>query len=198
MADFEDRLYKELQTVEQFRFKFSMAKIAFVTGLLGIGSVKLTTSGIDASRVLYLAPLVAVLFDILGMAATVSIYRIDAFLRVSGKQTNEDFCEKAWQVFLKDHRSSFSFWAATGFTAITFLPSVYELFRTRYSDLLTSYGFIARILWLVGIGLLWVFFRWWEKKIKHNLGCIDDIDHKCTYGLGWLVDSARHKKTGEP
>ena len=60
---FVERLYKELQTVQEFRFKFTLRKITFVIGLLGIGSMKLTNAGydIDLSPVLLLSPLVAVL-----------------------------------------------------------------------------------------------------------------------------------------
>ena len=105
MSEFEDRLYKELQTVQQFRFKLSLAKISFVSGLLGVGAMKLTGKvENDLSQlVLYLVPLVAVLFDILGMGATVAIYRIGAFLRLTSNPS-----ENEWQSFLKTNRSSFS------------------------------------------------------------------------------------------
>jgi hypothetical protein len=94
---FMERIYKELQTVQEFRFKFTITKITFVSGLLGIGAMRLANS-VDLSLTLWLAPLVAVLFDIFGMTATVAIYRIDAFLSNYGVAE-----EQCWQKFHKNN-----------------------------------------------------------------------------------------------
>jgi uncharacterized membrane protein YjjP (DUF1212 family) len=159
---FTERLYKELQTVEEFRFKFSTMKITFVIGLLGIGAVKLKVGhNIDLSPALLLAPLVAVLFDILSMAATVNIYRIDAFLRIKGESD-----EKEWQYFLKKHSSSFYLWAATGFTVTTLVAS---LFLTALRPLPYDISVCWLMVWLIFIIILLVFFRCWEHKVKKRL-----------------------------
>ncbi len=177
MTDFKDRLYKELQTVEEFRFKFSMAKIAFVTTLLGIGSVKLAGNSPDASRVLYLAPLVAVLFDILGMGATVAIYRIDAFLRVKGDT------EEQWQTFLKENRNDFSMYAAIGFTILTFLASFAGILISFVPD--DRPDRLTLGIWFSCIAVLWIFFRAWEAQIKHSLRSIKSLEEKRHYSFLW-------------
>jgi hypothetical protein len=165
---FTERIYKQLQTVEEYRFKFSTMKIAFVTGLLGIGSMKLTIHGntVTLYLALLLAPFVAVLFDILGMAATVGIYRIDAFLR-----TNGDPSEKEWQGFLKKHSSSFYLWAANGFTLITFVASiVLYILQPEPPNI--------HVCWLIWgatlIVILWILFRCWEWEVKRRLRDLEE------------------------
>lgn len=159
---FTERIYKELQTVQEYRFKFSTMKITFVIGLLGIGAMKLNIGkDIDLSPALYLAPLVAVLFDVLSMAATVNIYRIDAFLRIRG-----DPNEKEWQHFLKKHSSSFYLWAANGFTGITFLATFFLVLRDRSRPEPSNISVCWLIYWLVLILILWVSFRCCECKVK--------------------------------
>jgi hypothetical protein len=172
---FMERLYKQLQTVEEFRFKFTITKITFVIGLLGIGTMKLNIGrDVDLSAALYLAPLVAVLFDILGMAATLAIYRINAFLGRERKPNEEkwqtftkkyplSFSQEDWSFCLHPNKSifdelSFYYWAANGFTLITFVAS-----------------FIARpdcksALVLLFILAFLVFFRCLESKTKSALG----------------------------
>ncbi len=179
MSDFVDRLYKELQTVQEFRFKFSMAKIAFVSGLLGVGAIKLDGPNLTAAW--YLAPLVAVLFDLLGMGATVAIYRIGAFLKVRCKCDKE----KQWQDFLKKHQPSFSWYAAMGFTAITFLAAVFGVFRGYIFPSISSHILVVKIAWFVVIGGMWCFFRCWERQIKDSFKSIESLEDKRDYSFRW-------------
>jgi len=169
---FTERLYRQLETVEEFRFKFTITKITFVVGLLGIGAmgrvIQPTSLNIDPSPALLLAPLVAVLFDILGMAATVAIYRIDAFLRAKGEPD-----EKEWQYFLRDNplsyckdhpKGSFYRCAADGFTVITFVASFLVLW-TRIPDWLDPR---AAATWFAIVFAFGCFFRCLETKLKDD------------------------------
>ncbi len=155
---FTERLYKQLQTVEEFRFKFSTMKIIFVSGLLGIGWKGITS---DFSAALLLAPLVAVLFDILGMAATLAIYRIDAFLRINGLPE-----EKRWQDFPK--AKPFYRYAADSFTVITFLASAFGLCLHPSTLILQISSWWLVIIWFVIVAGFWVFFRRSEKNHKNS------------------------------
>jgi len=172
MSEFEDRIYQELQTVQQFRFKLSLAKISFVSGLLGIGAMKLTSTGNNdlSQLVLYLVPLVAVLFDILGMGATVAIYRTGAFLRVESNPS-----EKTWQNFLKENRSSFSWWGATGFTVVTFSAAIMVLLAKAQWTPFPIDVFWWKALWFAGILVLWVSFRFSECRAKHRFESLNGI-----------------------
>jgi hypothetical protein len=172
---FMERIYKELQTVEEFRFKFSTMKIFFVAGLLGIGAAGLklnNTHEINLYPVVYFAPLVAILFDILGMAATVNIVRINAFLRNNGGND-----EKAWQCWLHDHSLllrellscpvfdkdylSFSWLAAPGFTFLTFPASIMILCHGAALERLC-----VAFVWFPLLFVVWLLFRCWEYKVK--------------------------------
>jgi hypothetical protein len=180
---FIERLYKQLQMVEEFRFKFTITKITFVIGLLGIGTIRLKTSqDIELFPALLLAPLVAVLFDMLGITSTLAICRINTFLR------DKKPCEREWQEFIKKRPLSFSrqdltlclapgkkdlkefplsfyFWAANGFTFITFLASIVALLYVRPD----CEKVLVSLILFVFIFFLWVFSRCLECKAKTAL-----------------------------
>jgi len=179
MSEFEDRIYKELATVQDQRIKLSVLKITFITGLLGVGALKLTKTDWPVGPAIYLAPLVAVLFDILGMNATISIKRIGAFLRIGGNGTGEE----QWQKFLGAHPSSFGSVGSIGFTMITFLAAVMVLFeKGQWIPL-----WLVQLLWFGGIFIVWCFFRRWERYIRGDLAVVAKLDNQCDYSLPWVV-----------
>ena len=83
-----EALHREISETQERRHKLDVLKIAFVTALLGFGAVKIKDIT-TFYQVLYLAPLVAVFFDLLVVGQHFSIRRIGAFLRLHSKSMLE-------------------------------------------------------------------------------------------------------------
>ena len=101
--DIIDSLRREISETQKRREKVNTLKIAFVTGLLGLGSLKLDGNGDATYRLLYLAPLAGLFFDLLILGEHFSIRRIGKFFRT---ECNDEG-EHKWQKFVKENRDKF-------------------------------------------------------------------------------------------
>ncbi len=187
MNQFLDRMYQELRIVQERRIKLSVLQLTFVTALLGIGVARISIgqSAKLSPAALYLAPLVAVLFDTLMIGSTASIKRIAAFLRVR----DNDSGEKDWLDFLERHQAPFAWIGAVGCTLVTFVVAFMALCG---QDLLKSNCAIA--IWLVCICVIWIALRLWESKVKKHLREIKTLESSCAYGFRWFLGCQKNDK----
>jgi len=125
--DIIDSLRREISETQKRREKLNTLKLSFVTGLLGLGSLKSDANGITTYQLLYLAPLAAVCFDLLILGEHFSIRRIGYFF----KTKCDDQGEIAWQNFVAQNRDKFFMYGANGFTLLTFIAAIYMLWKPQ-------------------------------------------------------------------
>jgi hypothetical protein len=161
-------LRHEISETQKRREKLNTLKLSFVTGLLGIGSLKSEDKGITTYQLLYLAPFAAVCFDLLILGEHFSIRRIGYFF----KTECDDKGEKAWQNFVANNRDKFFMYGANGFTILTFIAAIYMLSQSQKS--ITT----PEIVWFLIVFISFVFVarrgrrtldRFDEKKRKKQL-----------------------------
>lgn len=116
------QLYTELSQCQDRRYKILRNKAAFVTALLGFGSLDLATVA-SFFPILYLVPLAAIFFDLLIMGEDFKIRRIGKFFRESGVCK----AEVRWQLFVDANRANFYRWGIVMSTALAFLTAVFLL-----------------------------------------------------------------------
>ena len=119
MSLFEEKLHKEIFRTQDRRHKLDLLKITLVTSLLGLGGIKLGDL-LQLYPMLYLPPLVALLFDHFLMREIHSIHRIGAYLRKNAPDPNEQKFEE----FIKNKRNPYYRIACCGFTLLTIPPSI--------------------------------------------------------------------------
>jgi len=125
-VEFIQKLHKEIAETQLRRHKLDILKIAFITALLGFGSLKLR----DLSSfypLLYLVPLVGVFFDLLIMGEHYSIRRIGAFIRLK----SEDELEKQFERYVSRKRDKFFKNGSRCFTILSILAAMVILFSIK-------------------------------------------------------------------
>ncbi len=147
MCSFEEKIHKEIFQTQGRRHKLDLLKISLVTSLLGLGGINLKEL-LELYPMLYLPPLVALLFDHLLMREIHSIHRIGAYLR----QNAPDPKEKEFEVFIKDKRNPYYRIACCGFTLLTILPSVFLLVSKQKLEILG-------IIWFSIVALISIIFH---------------------------------------
>jgi len=125
-SPFLTRIYKEISDTQQRRHKLDLLKITFVSALLGFGAVKV--GNIAAFyQTLYLAPLVAVFFDLLTMGEHFSIRRLGAFLRLHSPAP----LERTWEGFVSENRDKFFKSGSRGFTVLSYIGAIALLYNAK-------------------------------------------------------------------
>jgi hypothetical protein len=165
MDQYLERFYRELRILQKRRYQLSVLKITFVTGFLGFGSYQ---PGNDAPYFfsLYLAPLVAVLFDILVWANDVAIKRIGAFFTDTYPWTPES----KWQEYVNKHASSklFNSLGHYGFTVVTSIAAIALLLSSNEVSRLTdmcSCRFLIIFVWFGMLLVAWVYAFWMSRRV---------------------------------
>jgi len=99
-----NKIKDEILLIQKRRHEFCMRKLAFATGLLGVGSASVRfSSSIDLSLLLYLVPLVAISFDIHILTEDFRIKRAGEFiLKGFSNPTNEEI---KWEKFVRKYPS---------------------------------------------------------------------------------------------
>lgn len=161
--EFLNHLHEEKLRTQEARNTYALQKLAFVTGLLGIGSLKLTVGKFDFSYFLYLAPWVAIAFDLYIMSEDYSIKRIGAFLGTKGSTQ----AEKQWEQWLVNNRDPFAPLAMPTLTTLVFLGAV--LIASQQPNVAQDPLFR---IWAIVTGLpSWISFgvyHWLRKRVFKN------------------------------
>ncbi len=168
-----EKLYNELRFIQERRSKLSIMKIAFVAGFFGIGSVKLGSNTNDMTQAaLYLVPLIAVLFDIFGIASTISIRKLETFLEKEARDHNNNDILTRWHDFSRRHRlpSRANFWSHVILTFLAFaVPIGLLLMRDGLPTDLDACQWKLKVSYFVIIAGLWGCFRRLERCAKTHL-----------------------------
>ena len=99
--EFLKHLHKEKLKTQAERAKYIFSKLAFITGLFGLGSLKI--GNVTANGVFFLIPVIVIGYDLYINAADSSIKKIGAFLGKNNKAGSGD-SEKAWEKSSGDNR----------------------------------------------------------------------------------------------
>ena len=164
MEKFVSRIHEEiLQTLDR-RHKLDLAKITFTTSLLGLGSFSIRQNPPLLSA-LFLAPLVALSFDLLIMRELHSLRRIGNFITQNSpriitkdlpKHTDSiELIEYSFEKGIKQERNPYY---RTGLTLLTTIIWLASLLLFLYSERTTEIGkFIFWGIYLV-IAIIHLFF----------------------------------------
>lgn len=127
--DIVDSLRREISETQKRREKLNALKIAFITGLLGLGSLKSEGKPAVDPQLLLLVPFVGMFFDLLILGEHFSIRRIGLFFRTECG----DAGEQKWQEFVSkpQNRQRFFRYGSYGFTVMTFLAAMILLVGAR-------------------------------------------------------------------
>ncbi len=101
-TEFVKHLHEEKLKAQETRAMYTEKKLAYVTALLGVGTVSL--AAFEVSAILYVVPFVAAAFDLYILSEDYSIKRIGAYLGIRSK----DDMEREWEKWVHDNRDPFA------------------------------------------------------------------------------------------
>ena len=102
-GDFLKDLRSEIHSAQERRAAYTRQKFAFVTGFLGLGSISIQHLG--TLPLLYIAPIVAIAYDLYILGENFGIRRAGAFLLKSEKSPDE---ERLWERAVRANRDVFA------------------------------------------------------------------------------------------
>jgi len=162
---FHEKIHQEILQIQQMRRRIDARKVAFVIALLGFGSIKLSDSATFYYS-LYLAPLVALLFDFMSMGHTFAIRRNGKFLR----NFSPSQLEQKYENFVSKNRDNFFRFGSFCFSVLAYVASFLLLKVAEPKSLLNFGGLILISMFLIHI----ILFYYAQKKIKF----FDSISNK--------------------
>jgi len=126
--DFLKSLYDEKMIHKEHRHKLLKQKMAFMVGLLGIGSLKtsnLCNTKLQLFQILYIAPFIMLAFDLYLFSEDFKVKRVGDFL-----STQKSLCkiELAWEKWLMNgHREPLAAWTSFFITLLAFIWAIINL-----------------------------------------------------------------------
>lgn len=175
-GDFITDLRTEIDHLQDRRQKYVMAKLAFVTGLLGIGFATGENQP-PTEMLLYLIPLITFVFDLYILGEDFSIKRAGRFIR---NCANAPKTEQIWEEVAFRTRDNYTLFAAP-------IASSLALFAA-YVGLRVS-GTNSIPLWWVALGIMFVLvvminrwlqsitFKTFNKKLCEARECVNTLDN---------------------
>jgi len=167
--EFLKTIHDEKTKTQGTRATYITSKFAFITGLFGLGVLKVDK--LDFHWLLYLVPLVALGYDLYIRAEDLSIKKIGAFLR-SDPEAGTAPSEKAWEGFSARYRDKLAQFATSLFTFIITIAAAVYVFAHQNTE---PAGFQNTGFW-IGFGIwfatccianigLWISHRMQIKKL---------------------------------
>ncbi len=101
-TEFIKHLHEEKLKAQETRAMYVEKKLAYVTALLGVGTISI--SQFDLSAILYLVPFVAATFDLYILGEDYSVKRIGAYLGVHSAEA----IEQTWEKWVAQNRDPFA------------------------------------------------------------------------------------------
>lgn len=121
--EFLKHLRSEKLKAQEWRTTYTFKKLAYATALLGLGSLDINIGPITAvgkvnlGLLLYLAPLVALAFDLYILGEDYSVKRFGTFLG----QNSRDGLERNWEKWVSEHRDPFAPFAMPALTTLVLI-----------------------------------------------------------------------------
>lgn len=164
--NFLNNLRSEIINTQERRSRFIRQKLTFVTSLLGLGSLSFGGKA-GTSTLLYLAPIIAFIFDLYILGEDFSIKRAGGFLGRKDSKACEE--EKEWEKRARENRDPFSLLANPLLSILVLILSTIILFTAARETLIYWVWLIINIFMILGVQ---VYSRYLCKKInylKNNL-----------------------------
>ncbi len=179
---------EKLRTLEA-RTTYTIQKLAFVTGLLGLGSLNIKVGNIDFGLLVYLTPWVAIAFDFYIMGEDYSVKRIGAFLGVK----SSEHLEKQWEQWVAKNRDPFGPWAMPILTTLIFIGSA--IIASQQPGAAQSPFFAV---WLLASGapswLSFIFYYRLRRRVLMNVSNTDEQQPPLQQSIA-AVDNTGHQLT---
>jgi hypothetical protein len=134
---FIEKIHKEMLQRQQMRMNLDILKISFVIALLGLGSIKVNDIA-SLYTSLYLAPLVALLFDFMAAGHRSAIRKNGKFLR----QYSPSKLERVFEKYVSQDRGFFLRWGSFLFSMLSF-PAVVILIKAVTGDYPSKIGYFV-------------------------------------------------------
>ncbi|WKZ35867.1 MAG: hypothetical protein QY332_19835 [Anaerolineales bacterium] len=155
--EFLKALHDEKTKAQGTRAAYTSSKFAFITGLFGLGALKIGM--VDFHWLLYLIPWVALGYDLYIRAEDLSIKKMGAFLRSDPKAKTAE-SERAWERFSAQYRDKLAHVATTLFTLIITISAAVYI----YAQQSAKQAGILRIEFWMG------FIAWFTISFSANVG----------------------------
>lgn len=168
-TEFLKHLRSEKLKAEEARTTYTVNKLAYATALLGLGSLNIDIGQIAAvgqinlGYLLYLAPWVALAFDLYILAEDYSVKRFGAFL---GKNS-PDALEQGWEKWVSQNRDPFAPFAMPALTTLILIGAAIILRVGGSAEGLTFWAWL--ILTLLVTWILYLFYRRLRKRVRQNV-----------------------------
>jgi len=161
---FLEHLHEEKLRTLEARAKYTLQKLAFVTGLMGLGSLNITVGNIDFGLLVYLAPWVAIAFDFYIVSEDYSVKRIGAFLKAQSPER----MEKQWEQWVASNRDPFAPWATPMLTTLIFIGAVLIAYQQPGAAQEPLFK-----IWLIVTGLpswlSFILYHWLRRRVLKNI-----------------------------
>jgi 8-oxo-dGTP pyrophosphatase MutT (NUDIX family) len=152
-TEFLEHLRSEKLKAQEARTNYTLRKLVYVTALLGIGALEIKQ--FDLSALLYLAPFVALAFDLYVLGEDYSVKRIGTFLGAQGSGA----LEQQWEQWVSQNRDPFAPVAMPILTTLAFLGAAIVIWVGGRASGLLFWVWLA-LAWLPG----WVLFATYRRR----------------------------------
>jgi O-acetyl-ADP-ribose deacetylase (regulator of RNase III) len=162
---FSIRLRQEIEKTQERRQRYILAKLAFITGLLGIGYSANISANSMMHYLLYLIPFIAFIFDLYIIGEDLSIKRAGIFIRNSKETPAEEI---DWEYGVGKSRDIFSYLATPFSTSISIILASFGLYNRRLFILWITISVILVLLLAVHRQIQNIILNKFESIIKNK------------------------------
>lgn len=170
---FIEHLHEEKLHTQADRTRYVAQKLAFVTGLMGLGSLGIggESANFDFGNLLLLAPWVATAFDLYVLGEDYSVKRIGAFLEAYGQSD----AEHVWETWVTKHRDHFAPLAMPLLTTVVLVgaAAIISAMSRAGADTVVATGIAGFWTWfgvtLVPTWFLYFFYQHLKRGIAGSL-----------------------------
>lgn len=148
-AEFLKHLQDEKLKTQAARSKYVTQKLAYATGLLALGSLK--PGSADLSLLLYLVPLLSIVFDLYILGEDYSVKRIGAFLGAASTEKLENL----WEEWVSHNRDPFAPIAVPVLTSLLAMAVSFAVLSQPPDSYAKKWS------WLLALPLMAIAFTWW-------------------------------------
>jgi hypothetical protein len=173
-TEFLKHLRSEKLKAEEARTTYTLRKLAYTTTLLGLGSLNIdigqvtgtgnitAVGNIHLGLLLYLAPWVALAFDLYILAEDYSVKRFGVFLW----ENSPDVLEQGWEKWVSENRDPFAPIAMPALTTLLLIGASLIIWIGGAAEGPIFWGWL--ILTPLVTWTLYVFYLWLRKRARKN------------------------------
>jgi hypothetical protein len=161
-GDFITDMRKQIMNSQERRASFVRQKLTFVISFLGVGSISFVIANVDIKAwiLLYLAPIVALVFDLYIIGESFTIKRLGVFIRECPKSPSE---ERIWEKCVSKHRDLLP---KLGFMASSTMVLIAAMIVLWISKKVNLFYVVWVIIIVSTLLILWQIDKQTYKKLK--------------------------------